>query len=222
VLAGSALPGPFRLGGGTGGSSAGGAGPGGRADRPADYAGLPERRRRRLRHVRAFMRSGRTRGRRGRCPARSGGLLVIDGAVGAGGDSARLASASFAGLRAGADRGCFFLGGPEVVEPAGLFLGHLFGLDGRSPTTPEQAPVPTGLLVALVSFVVGPIGTARSHGCSSPAAAPLSSTLPLSSAFGPSADEPPSFILGPSGAGPPPRTILRNRGNRSPTARSAP
>jgi len=136
--------------------------------------------------------------------------------------SARLARAGLTSLHARADRGAFLFGGPEVVEPAGLLLGHLFGLDRRRTTAPEQAPAPAGLLVALVNFVVGPVGAARSHDCSSPAAVPLSSALPLSSISGPSADRPPSFALGPAGAGPPPRTILRNRGNRSPTARSAP
>jgi hypothetical protein len=124
---------------------------------------------------------------------------------------ARLAGLALTGSRARADRRALGLRRTQIVEPAGLLLRNLLRLDRLRARTPEQPPAPPGgLLVALLSVVVGPFGTARSHGCwSSPAARPPWSSVALS-------------VGGPSDDGPPPRTMRRSRGSRSATARSAP
>ncbi|SNY56118.1 hypothetical protein SAMN05421748_11766, partial [Paractinoplanes atraurantiacus] len=109
---------------------------------------------------------------------------VVGLVVGAGGETSGFAVSGFSGEGAGADRGALLLGRTQVVEPAGLFLLHDHGLGRLLAASSEPAALaPAGLLVAQVS-VVGPFGTARCHGRSSPAAAPLSSPRP-SMAFDP-------------------------------------
>jgi hypothetical protein len=163
----------------------------------------------RLRRVR---RTDRTRRPAGRVPpAARTGLGIRQGLVARSRrQPARLAGLGLARGRARTDRGAIRLRRTQIVQPAGLLLRNLLGLDRLRARTPEQPPAPPGGLLVALSVVVGPFGTARSHGCwSSPAALPPRSSLELS-------------VGGPSGDGPPPRTIRRSRGSRSATARSAP
>ncbi|WP_203723633.1 hypothetical protein [Actinoplanes teichomyceticus] len=115
--------------------------------------------------------------------------VVVRLVVRPGRPAAGLADPGFAGKRAGADRAALLLRRTQVVEPAGLLARHLDRLHRRLGAAPPEA---TALLAAaLTGVVVGPIGTARFHGCSFPAASPLSSDrISSPSASGPAAAEP--------------------------------
>jgi hypothetical protein len=71
----------------------------------------------------------------------------------------------------------------QVVQPAGLFARDLFGLDRLDATAAaEPSAALAARVVTQVGVVVGPLGTARSHGSSLPAVSPLSSCPVVGSA----------------------------------------